>query len=335
MAKFESPIMVIRELRRQGAAEIPERHTITSIYQRFLENGSVEDRTRSGRPSTITEDTINEVEEALNREPQTSLRKIAREMNISKDKTHRIIRDIIGFKPYMMKCTQELYDEDMDLRVEMAERLIHLLEDPANDGNVFFSDESSFYVSGMMNEHNCRIWAASNPFVTVEAAMNSPKINVWCAMSNNQIIGPYFFEEDTINHQNYLNLLENYFYPILQKKRLHKKIIFQQDGAPAHFSKEVREWLNENFNDRWIGRGGPISWAPRSPDLTPLDFYLWGYIKSNVYKTKVKDINELKNRIEKEIKAIKKETLQNVFNDILKRLKLCIDVNGNTFEQFM
>lgn len=114
-------------------------------------------------------------------------------MNISKDKTHRIIRDIIGFKPYMMKCTQELYDEDMHLRVEMAERLIPLLEDPANDGNVFFSDESSFYVSGMVNKHNCRIWAASNPFVTVEAAMNSHKINVWCAMSNNQIIGPYVF----------------------------------------------------------------------------------------------------------------------------------------------
>ncbi len=132
-----------------------------------------------------------------------------------------------------------------------------------------------------------------------------------------------------------MNLLENYFYPILQKKRLHKKITFQQDSAPPHFSKEVREWLNKNLNDRWIGRGGPISWAPRSPDLTTLDFYLWGYIKSNVYKTKVEDICQLKNRIEKEIKAIKKETLQNVFNDILKRLKFCIDVNGNTFEQFM
>jgi hypothetical protein len=53
-----------------------------------------------------------------------------------------------------------------------------------------------------------------------------------------------------------------------------------------------------------------------------------------VYNTKVEDICELKNRIEKEIKAIKKETLQNVFNDILKRLKFCIDVNGNTFEHF-
>ena len=172
-------MVIRRELRRQEAAEVPQRHTITSIYQKFLETGSVEDRRiRSGRPSTITNDRINEVEEALNREPQTSVRKIGREMNISKDKAHRIMRDIIGFKSYMMHCTQQLYDEDMDLRVEMSERLIPILEDPANKGNVFFSDESSFYVSGMVNKHNCRIWAANNRFITVEAAMNSPKINV-------------------------------------------------------------------------------------------------------------------------------------------------------------
>ena len=75
-------------------------------------------------------------------------------MNISKDKAHRIIRDIIGFKPYMMYCTQQLYDEDMDVRVEMLEHWILVLEDPANKTNVFFSDESNFYVSGMVNKHN-------------------------------------------------------------------------------------------------------------------------------------------------------------------------------------
>ena len=46
--------------------------------------------------------------------------------------------------------------------------------------------------------------------------------------------------------------------------------------APPHFPKEVRTWLNEKFNGRWIGRGGPISWAPHSPDLTPLDFFVCG-----------------------------------------------------------
>ena len=56
-----------------------------------------------------------------------------------------------------MHSTQKLYDEDMDLRVKMAEHLIPILEDPENDGNVFFPDASTFYISGLVNRHNCRI----------------------------------------------------------------------------------------------------------------------------------------------------------------------------------
>ncbi|CAF2718371.1 unnamed protein product [Rotaria sp. Silwood2] len=83
-----------------------------------------------------------------------------------------------------MYCTQHLFDEDMNLRVEMSKRLIPILEDQAN-----------------------------------------------------------------------------------------YELVFQQDGASSHFSNDVRAWLHENIDGRWIGRGGAISWAPRSPDLTPLDFF--------------------------------------------------------------
>ena len=58
-----------------------------------------------------------------------------------------------------------------------------------------------------------------------------------------------------------------------------------------------------------------------SPDLTPLDFFLWRYIK-----TKVNDTEKIEQRM-------KNETLENVFDDIVKRFKVCIDVNGDTFEQ--
>ena len=157
--------------------------TITSIYRKSLQTVPVEDRIYSGRPSTVADNIINEVEDALNREPQTSVRKIDRAVNISKDRAHHNTHNTIGFKPYMMHCTQQLYDEDMNLRVEMSERLIPILADQANKGNVvFFSDESSFYVSGMVNKHNCFSWAANSPFIAVEATLNSPKINVWCPM---------------------------------------------------------------------------------------------------------------------------------------------------------
>ncbi|CAI6344004.1 unnamed protein product [Macrosiphum euphorbiae] len=53
----------------------------------------------------------------------------------------------------------------------------------------------------------------------------------------------------------------------------------QQDGAPAHFSVQVRTFLNENFSG-WIGI---VDWPPRSPDLTPCDFALWGILKDRVF----------------------------------------------------
>jgi hypothetical protein len=49
----------------------------------------------------------------------------------------------------------------------------------------------------------------------------------------------------------------------------------------------MTEYLNEQFPDRWIGPGGPQNWPPRSPDITPLDFYVWGFMKNIVFERKV------------------------------------------------
>ncbi|EZA48610.1 hypothetical protein X777_13623, partial [Ooceraea biroi] len=49
----------------------------------------------------------------------------------------------------------------------------------------------------------------------------------------------------------------------------------------------ARNILNESFPDRWTGRGGRISWPARSPDLTPLDLFLWGHLKNEVFLTRV------------------------------------------------
>ena len=56
MAKYESPVIVIREWQRRETTNIAERHAITSIYQTFLETGSTGDHAHARRPSTITED---------------------------------------------------------------------------------------------------------------------------------------------------------------------------------------------------------------------------------------------------------------------------------------
>ena len=56
-------------------------------------------------------------------------------------------------------------------------------------------------------------------------------------------------------------------------------------------------FLDAAFPNRWIGRDGPTPWPPQSPDITPLDFFLWGYVKDKVFLTPVPDITNLKARI--------------------------------------
>jgi hypothetical protein len=51
------------------------------------------------------------------------------------------------------------------------------------------------------------------------------------------------------------------------------------------------EVLGTTFPGRWIGRGGSVLWPPKSTDLTPLDFFFWGYVKNFLYIDKIRDLN--------------------------------------------
>ena len=97
-------------------------------------------------------------------------------------------------------------------------------------------------------------------------------------------------------------------------------VMYQRGGAPPHFSNIVRDHLNEVFPNRWIGRGSPRIWAPRSPDLTSLDFFAWGYIKAQVYRVKIRRGHpELQNRIEAAMDTITPKLLQRVFRSTVER----------------
>ena len=92
---------------------------------------------------------------------------------------------------------------------------------------VCFSDESTFHVSGLLNRHNLRIWCSENPHDTCELELDSPKLNVWCGIMHDKIIGPFFFAEKSITAQIYLKVLTEYALP--QLEQYQPQVIFQQD----------------------------------------------------------------------------------------------------------
>lgn len=335
MAKFESPVVVRRKLQVEFGNKTPSEVSIKAIFDRFCETGTVEDRARSERPSKVTEEKMYEVREVLE-EPQSSVRSVATACSIPKTTAYRIMTDYLLLKPYKVQFVQELYEENLQDRVEMCTTLLPMLEDEDIQENLFFSDEATFYLNALVNKRYIRYWSENNPHVTIERVMKSPRLNVWCAMSKNQLIRPFLFQDDTVDgKKNYLSMLQNFFHPEIKRPRKFRSIIFQQDGAPSHFARDVRQYLDHQFPGRWIGRGGSIRWAPCSPDLIPLDFFLWGHLKNNVYKTPIKDLAQLKTKIKNEIESISSETLCDVFKNISKRMKLCIEVDGNHFESLV
>lgn len=107
--------------------------------------------------------------------------------------------------------------------------------------------------------------------------------------------------------------------------------MFQQDGAPPHYALRVRQYLDQTFPDRWIGRRGAIESPPRSSDLSPLDFFLWGHLKSKIYATQPTSLEDLRQRIVNECLQITPQILQNVRQRFEQNLYYCMESHGGHF----
>ena len=125
---------------------------------------------------------------------------------------------------------------------------------------------------------------------------------------------------------NYIIFIRDILPEMLENVPLHvrQRLWFQHDGALA-----VREYLTNVFPNRWIGRDGPVQWPPHSPDLTAMDFFIWGEMKCLVYETPIDTHEELVARVA-EAAAIIRETQL-----FARRYQLCINVNGRHFQQLL
>jgi hypothetical protein len=141
-------------------------------------------------------------------------------------------------------------------------------------------------------------------------------VNVFCALSRRKLYGPFFFVKGTVTGQSYLNMLQLWLMPQMQEDS--NDFLFQQDGVPPNFHNDVREYLNIELPRRWIGRAGERDerfkkWPPRSPDLTPSNLVLWGYIKDHVYVPPLpRDIQELRQRIKEAATMVTEDKLGRV-----------------------
>ncbi|GFT71414.1 DUF4817 domain-containing protein [Trichonephila clavipes] len=114
-------------------------------------------------------------------------------------------------------------------------------------------------------------------------------------------------------------MITNFFIPELNNHDV-QELWFKQDGATCHTARATIDLLKDTLGDRLISRFGPVNWPPRSCDLTPLDYFLWGYVKSLVYADKPQTLDHLEDNIRRVIADIRPQMLEKVIENGTSRL---------------
>lgn len=155
--------------------------------------------------------------------------------------------------------------------------------------------------------------------------------NFYFYVLDNRLIGPFIFSEN-LSGNRYLLLLQEQIIPAITNSvppNELRNVWFQQDGCPAHSTRQVMEVLRNTFGDNIISNNGPINWPARSPDITPPDFYLWGYAKNEVYGfSPPENRQELEDRVLHVFTTINRNTLRRVTHKVLEKCEKCVENGG-------
>ncbi|GJQ65997.1 hypothetical protein Trydic_g4090 [Trypoxylus dichotomus] len=238
----------------------------------------------------------------------------------------------------LLPCyTQEvpLTENDCNARLRLCAWLHEKLsEEPNFSYNVLFTGECCFTNNGILNYHNpyCESTTQRKSF------QYDFSVNVWAGIIGNTLLGPFVFPTE-LNGETYLQFLQGTMPGYLEDVplKIRKHMWFMHDGVPLHISQSVRNFFHDTYS-QWIGRGGHVQWPIHSPDLNPLHYFLWTYIKNQVYcGREIEDKDDLQKRILVAAADIRQATasFQRMHESLPRRVDACGRANGARFHYFL
>ena len=326
----------------------PSKQRIYEWTDKFRKTGSVKKQNlgKSGRARKArSKENVAILAASVEDDGEISIRRrlFATAVPVSLTSAWRILRKDLSLFPYTISMRHKLTDRDCVRRQEMCEVFLQRIRtDPGWLDNVWFSDESHFHLSGKVNKTHCVFWGKSKPDKVLQQPLHSKKVTVWAAFSSHGIIGPYFFEDDTgnalsVNSERYVEVLQKFLTELRRRVGNTENHWLMQDGASSHVSRFSLQWIAQNFPGRVISLKTGFPWAPYSPDLNPLDYFVWGHLKDTVYRGAPLTIEELKLSIYQNIAKVNddKELCQRVLEIFKKRVTTCSERNGRHLEHIL
>ena len=259
---------------------LPCSRTFSCIAQRLRERGTFIPVIEGGRPRTAS--TVQQKQRILAHvaaSPGTSTRRISE--GVHRSTVWRILHEERLYR-YHLQRIQGLKPEDLPRRVRFCQWCLkQCVRHPQFLWKILFTDEAMFTRDGIFNFHNVHMWAHANPHTIREAKHQTTfSINVWAGIVGNRLIGPVRLPERLTGptYQEFLEQLTRDILPdVLDDVLLQLRVgmWFMHNGAPPHFSCISRQYLNNHFPGKWIGRNGPVAW-PLAPRISILSISTYG-----------------------------------------------------------
>lgn len=249
---------------------VPHRQTFEAIDRRLRETGTFSAMADRGRQREVLQPALEErVLNDVERNPQISTRRAAARAGVSPSTIWRLHHEQL-LHPWHLQRVHALQRTDYPARRRFCQWFVRkCTENPAFTALILFTDEAGFTRDGIHNVHNQHVWADENPHqMVITHHQQQFSVNVWAGIIGNYLLGPYFLPR-RLTGERYLRFLQYDLPGLLEDVPLEVRLSmwFMHDGAPPHFLRRVRAHITETFQNRWIGRGGPISWPARSQDF--------------------------------------------------------------------
>ena len=295
---------------------------------RKFKNGdfSCLDEERTGRPPS---DLIHPISKILRKQPFISARLIAKQLSVTPNTVLKVLSEDMGLRRFTRKWVpHDLTEEQKLKRVDMSKSILKILEkaEKKNFINIMTGDESWFY----FNYQSSHMYAASRDEVptSTQKKIDSEKIMLTMFFNGNSLLCIDFLPKGKKYNQRYF--IDNIIEEIIKNTNEDEdqldldQMMIHMDNCKVHKGNLVQQKLN-NLKLKSIPH------PPYSPDISPCDFWLFGYLKKYLEDKEIKSEHQLKTQILTAWEHVTFEELHSVFLEWIKRLKWIIENNGEYY----
>jgi len=295
-----------------------KKSTIYDIIKRLKAGSDLEDQLRSGRPRVITSPIKPKIQRKAKNRKAVSIRKIAKEFEISPSSAHRILKSV-GIVYRKRRKRPQYSDEDI---IKIRQKALRLYRRHLVSGCAVVMDDEIYF--GLKNDED----PANSGFYTDDIKKTPPsikyktqkkyptKVLLWITISERGCSRPFIIRRKSVsmNADHYLNeCIKPILTEFLRKYHSDGNYIFWPDLASAHYAKKVINWMNENGINFVPKEDNP----PNVPQARPIETF-WSHISQKIYEGgwEAKSINQLIRRIHFIVRRDGHELCKRTFNDV-------------------